>query len=37
MARQVFLSRKDFVNLVQCPLSREDYLARLRDQGILPA
>ena len=26
----------DFVQLVECPMSYGDYLARLREQGVLP-
>jgi hypothetical protein len=36
MAKQVKLSKRDFVQLVECPMSYGDYLARLREQGVLP-
>lgn len=29
MARQVKLSTREFLNLVDCPLSREEYLAKI--------
>ena len=34
MAKQCKLSRSDFVDLVQCPLSRENYEVKLAAQGI---
>lgn len=30
MARQLKLSKRDFINLVDCPLTAEEYLAMLR-------
>ena len=36
MARQCRLSRADFLRLVDCPLSRREYEARLRAAGALP-
>ena len=33
MARQVCLSRKDFLLLIDCPLSMDEYLDRLRHSG----
>lgn len=35
MARQCSLNKQDFLKLIDCPLSREKYEAKLRDQGIL--
>lgn len=35
MARQCKLSRKDFILLVDCPLSREDYERRLIEAGAI--
>lgn len=31
MARQVRLSKKDFVDLIDCPMSKEDYAARVQE------
>jgi predicted RNA binding protein YcfA (HicA-like mRNA interferase family) len=36
MAKQTRLVKKDFLDLVDCPLSAEDYLRKLRDGGHLP-
>lgn len=36
MAKQTKLVKKDFLDLVDCPLSAEDYLKKLRDSGHLP-
>lgn len=36
MAKQVKLSKRDFVQLVECPMSYDDYLRRLRERGVLP-
>jgi hypothetical protein len=33
MARQLGLSRSEFDDLVDCPLSEEDYVTRLVDRG----
>jgi predicted RNA binding protein YcfA (HicA-like mRNA interferase family) len=33
MARQLRLSRRDFLNLVDCPLSLDEYLLVLRQAG----
>ncbi len=35
MARQVGLTKKQFLELVDCPLSRADYEALLRQKGSL--
>lgn len=35
MARQCALSVEQFVGLVDCPLSRDDYEKILRDRGII--
>lgn len=37
MASQLHVGIPDFVDLVRCPLSRDDFLNRLRDQGLLPS
>jgi predicted RNA binding protein YcfA (HicA-like mRNA interferase family) len=34
MAKQCKLSKRDFVDLINCPLSQEDYEVKLRNQGI---
>lgn len=33
MAKQCRLNKQDFMNLVDCPLSREQYEARLKEKG----
>lgn len=33
MARQLRLSRRDFLNLVDCPLTFDEYVKLLRDSG----
>ncbi|MGA2523658.1 MAG: type II toxin-antitoxin system HicA family toxin [Candidatus Bathyarchaeia archaeon] len=35
MSNQVRLERKEFINLVECPLSEEEYLAELTKKGEL--
>lgn len=35
MARQVRLTRSQFIDLVRCPLSRDDYLALLREHHFI--
>lgn len=35
MARQCHLSTKDFKDLARCPLSKERYLEKLGDLGLL--
>ena len=35
MSRQVKLKRKYFNDLIQCPMSREDYIDHLRSTGVL--
>ena len=35
MARQCFVSRPEFLRLVDCPMSRDDYERVLSDQGEL--
>lgn len=38
MAKQVKLtSRRQFEDLIDCPMEREDYEALLREKGILPS
>lgn len=36
MAKQTKLVKKDFLDLVDCPLTSEQYLKKLRDAGHLP-
>lgn len=33
MAKQCRLNKQDFINLIDCPLSREQYEVRLKDKG----
>ena len=33
MARQLHLNRRDFLDLVDCPLTQDDYLKMLRQAG----
>jgi hypothetical protein len=33
MARQCLLTRPDFLKLIDCPMTRDDYERKLRDQG----
>jgi hypothetical protein len=33
MARQCFLTKPEFLRLVDCPMERDDYERRLREQG----
>ena len=35
MARQLGLKRHEFVSLVECPLSRDEYEKLLRERGKL--
>ncbi|GMO60917.1 MAG: hypothetical protein Ta2D_06660 [Rickettsiales bacterium] len=35
MAKQCFLDKKDFINLVDCPLSREEYEKKLKNKKVL--
>lgn len=35
MARQLRVPRRDFDNLIDCPMSAEEYLERLRAQGLV--
>jgi len=37
MARQCLLTKPDFLKLVDCPMSREDFELKLRDQGEVPS
>jgi len=37
MARQLALKRDEFVSLVECPLSRDEYEKLLRERGKLEA
>ena len=34
MARQLRLSKTQFLNLIDCPISEEDYRIILREQGV---
>ena len=34
MARQLRLSKTQFLNLIDCPISEEDYRILLREQGV---
>jgi len=36
MARQVKLNRKQFADLIECPLSYDDYVKHLRNEGHVP-
>jgi predicted RNA binding protein YcfA (HicA-like mRNA interferase family) len=36
MARQVKLSKQDFVRLVGCPMDHGEYVETLKEQGFLP-
>lgn len=35
MAQQVGLSRKEFDDLIDCPLKKETYLSLLRERGVI--
>lgn len=35
MAKQVRLSKKDFADLIECPLSKERYMQMMKDQGYV--
>jgi 7-keto-8-aminopelargonate synthetase-like enzyme len=35
MAKQCKLSKNDFLDLARCPLSKEAYLKKLNEQGLL--
>ena len=35
MSTQLYLDRKDFLGLIDCPLSEEDYIKILKDKNIL--
>lgn len=36
MAKQVKLSKRDFVRLVECPMDYPEYLEKLKKEGFLP-
>ena len=36
MARQVKLTKRDFVRLVECPMDHDEYVTKLRELGNLP-
>jgi folate-dependent tRNA-U54 methylase TrmFO/GidA len=35
MARQVRLSKDQFADLINCPLSKEEYMQMMKDQGYV--
>ena len=35
MAKQVRLSKKDFADLIECPLSKERYMQMMKNQGYV--
>lgn len=35
MAKQCKLTKRDFLDLIDCPLSREQYESKLREQGLI--
>lgn len=35
MAKQVHLNKSDFMDLINCPLSKEEYAEKLREQNII--
>ena len=35
MKKQLFLDKQDFINLIDCPLSEEDYIKILKDKDLL--
>ena len=35
LAEQCHLSKRNFVDLVECPMSRKDYIAHLRGLGVV--
>ena len=35
MAKELHLDRKDFLDLIDCPLSEEDYIKILKDKDLL--
>ncbi len=35
MSKQCKLSKNDFADLVNCPLSKDDYIKKLKENGIL--
>ena len=35
IARQCLLSKQKFTDLIECPLSQEDYETQLREQGVI--
>jgi hypothetical protein len=37
MARQLRLSKRDFLNLIDCPLSFDEYVKLLRNEGVVAA
>ena len=37
MAKQVKLSKRDFVRLVECPMDHGEYIEKLKKDGFLPS
>jgi predicted RNA binding protein YcfA (HicA-like mRNA interferase family) len=35
MARQIRLSRREFLDLIECPLSQDAYIVLLRNKGVV--
>lgn len=35
IASQIYLSKKEFLNFIECPLTMEDYIEILRKEGII--
>jgi hypothetical protein len=35
MKNQCMIEKKEFLDLINCPLSKEDYLALLKEKGLL--
>lgn len=35
MARQIRLSRREFLDLIECPLSHDAYIVLLRNKGVV--
>lgn len=35
MRNQVHLSKEDFIDLIKCPLSKEEYIEKLKEQNLI--
>jgi len=35
MSKQLYLNKKDFIRLIDCPMSEEEYIKILKDKDIL--